>query len=117
MSESVTVYGIANCDTVRKARRWFREHGIEVRFHDFRKDGLEEAALRRWAEILGVDALLNRRGMTWRRLDAAARARAGDAEGAIALMLEHPALIRRPVVETGGRVTVGFDPAAWERVI
>ncbi len=115
MSDSVVVYGIANCDTVRKARRWFREHGIAARFHDFHKDGLAEADLRRWAAAVGAAALLNRRGMTWRRLDVADRARADDEEGAIALMLEYPTLIRRPVVEIGGRVTVGLDPEAWER--
>ncbi|MDX8401338.1 MAG: ArsC family reductase [Mariprofundaceae bacterium] len=111
------IYGIANCDTVRKARRWCREQGVHCTFHDFRKDGLDEALLRRWADAVGVKALLNRRGMTWRKLDEASRNRADDEAGALALMLEYPTLIRRPVVEIGERVFVGFDPDAWREAL
>jgi len=111
------MYGIANCDTVRKARRWCEDNGVACRFHDIRKQGLDEATLRRWADAVGVKALLNRRGMTWRKLDEASRARAEEEEGALALMLEHPTLIRRPVVEIGEQVFVGFVPDAWREAL
>lgn len=104
----VVLYGIRNCDTVRKARRWLDESGTEYRFHDFRVDGLPPAALDRWMAFAGWETLLNRRGATWRRLPEADRADIHTAN-ARALMLAHPTLIKRPVLETGGRVLVGFN--------
>jgi Spx/MgsR family transcriptional regulator len=109
MSERV-LYGIANCDTVRKARRALDSAGVAFRFVDFRKDGLEEARLRRWAETVGWEALVNRRGTTWRQLPEDVR-EAIDQERAIALMLEHPTLIKRPVVERDSDVYVGWNAA------
>lgn len=106
MSE-IVLYGIPNCDTVRKARKALDAAGVEHRFHDFRKDGLDEARLRRWVEALGWEALVNRRGTTWRQLPEEQR-QSLDIEAAIALMGEHPALIKRPVIEHGGSVTVGW---------
>lgn len=116
MSEPTpTLYGIKNCDTVRKARQWLDEHGIDYRFHDFRADGLEPALLMRFEEALGWEALLNRRGTTWRTLDESERANIGR-ESAIALMLAKPALIKRPVLESdGGIVVVGFSPDDYSR--
>ncbi len=110
----LTLHGIPNCDTVRKARKWLTEHGVEYRFHDFRKEGLDPAALRRWAEAAGWESLLNRRGQTWRKLDPAVRETL-DKVSALEWMQKEPTLIKRPVVEwPDGNVTVGFDPADWE---
>jgi arsenate reductase (glutaredoxin) len=108
------LYGIPNCDTVKRARAWLGGQGLEHRFHDFKKQGVPEAPLDAWLAALGWEALLNRRGTTWRQLDEAKRAGAVDAASARALMLAHPSVIRRPVVEwPGGDVTVGFDAQAW----
>jgi len=103
------LYGIKNCDTVKKARRWLDEHGVAYRFHDFRVDGLDEKRLARWTKELGWETLLNRRGTTWRQLPEAQRNRAGDAAGAVAVMRTHVALIKRPVLESGGALRVGFN--------
>jgi len=103
------LYGIRNCDTVKKARRWLDEHGVAYRFHDFRADGLDEKRLARWAKQLGWETLLNRRGTTWRQLPAAQRDKVTDAAGAVAAMLAHAALIKRPVLESGGALRVGFS--------
>ncbi|AGA33508.1 arsenate reductase-like protein [Thioalkalivibrio nitratireducens DSM 14787] len=102
------LYGISNCDTVRRARRELREAGVACRFHDFRKDGLDPDTLDRWLDAVGWEALLNRRGTTWRRLPADTRATV-DASGARALMLAEPTLIKRPVIEHSGQVSVGWD--------
>lgn len=113
MSET-TVFGIENCDQVRKARRWLREHDIPVRFHDVRRDGLDEATLRRWSAQVPWDGLLNRRGQTWRGLGETQRAAVIDADTAIAAMLAEPTLIKRPLIESGGRVLVGFTEPSYE---
>ena len=108
-----TLYGIPNCDTVKKARAWLSEHGVAHVFHDFRKQGVPPERLDGWMATAG-DRLLNRQGTTWRKLDAATQSRAGNSAGARALMLAEPSVIKRPVVEwPDGTVTVGFDPAAW----
>jgi len=107
MAELV-LYGIANCDTVRRARRELTAAGLEHRFHDFRKDGLDETLLDRWLGSVGWEALLNRRGTTWRKLPP--KTRDGiDATRARSLMLEQPTLIRRPVIERAGEILVGWD--------
>ena len=112
----ITVYGISNCDTVRKARRWLDEHGIAYRFHDFRKDGLNRENVEAWAKELGWEKLLNRRGTTWRQLPESVRDKI-DARSAIDLMLESPALIKRPVVESGSGLLIGFDSARWQAIL
>ncbi|MDT7928224.1 ArsC family reductase [Tepidimonas sp.] len=110
----IEMYGIPNCTTVKKAQSWLDERGIAYRFHDFKKDGVPVARLDAWLAALGWEALLNRRGTTWRQLDEATRAAVVDAASARALMLARPSVIRRPVVEWGdGRITVGFDPDDW----
>jgi arsenate reductase len=106
---AVTVYGISNCDQVRKTLGWLRENGIDYRFHDFRGDGIERAMLERWCTHLPWNSLLNRRGHTWRSLDEAARAEVVDQTSAIELMLAHPTLIKRPVVEVADRLLLGFS--------
>lgn len=108
-----TLYGIPNCDTVKKARAWLDEHGVAYAFHDFKKSGVPPQ-LDAWVSQLGWQAVLNRKGTTWRKLDPATQTAVQDAAGAVALMREQPSVIKRPVVEwTGGTVTVGFAPEDW----
>jgi arsenate reductase (glutaredoxin) len=112
----VTLHGIPNCDTVKRARAWLAEQGVEVQFHDFKKQGVPEAGLDRWLQQAGWEKLLNRQGTTWRKLDDAVKAGVSDAASARALMLAQPSVIKRPVVEWGdpqGALTVGFDPAVF----
>ena len=108
-----TLYGIPNCDTVKKSRAWFDEHQRPYTFHDFKKQGVPETALKEWIAALGWEALLNKKGTTWRKLDAATQARVSDAPSAQALMLAHTSVIKRPVVTLAGRITVGFVPQDW----
>jgi Spx/MgsR family transcriptional regulator len=114
---SITLYGIPNCDTVKKARAWLASAGAPAAFHDFKKQGVPEARLDRWMAQVGWETLLNRKGTTWRKLDPATQAAVSDAASAKALMLAQPSVIKRPVVEwgppTGPAVTVGFDPAVF----
>lgn len=106
----IVVYGIPNCDTVKKARTWLSEQGHAYRFHDFKKDGIDAVRLETWLAQVPLETLLNRRGTTWRALSDAQKAAAGQAAGAIALMLEKPSVIKRPVLELDGQVgAVGFD--------
>ncbi len=113
-ASSVTVYGIPNCDTVKKARDWLSTAGVDYQFHDFKKAGVPEAALSDWLKALGWEALLNRKGTTWRKLDLALQAATQDASRASALMLTHPSVIKRPVVRwPDGRLSVGFSQALF----
>jgi arsenate reductase (glutaredoxin) len=112
----IQLYGIPNCDTVKRARAWLQAQGADHVFVDFKKQPPQSAALQRWADAAGLDALLNRRGSTWRALDDAARLSAASVTGALALMRAQPSLVKRPVVEwADGAVTVGFDAADWAR--
>lgn len=104
----MTLYGIASCDSCRKARHWLDRWGAEYRFHDLRADGLPAERLRHWLSTVGWELLLNRRGRSWRELSADQR-ESLDADRARALLGEHPLLIKRPVLEVGDRVLVGFD--------
>lgn len=113
---SVIVYGIANCDTVRKARAWLGARGIDHQFHDYRKAGVPHAALDRWIAVLGWERLLNRSGTTWRKLPEAER-EGLDRGRAAALMLAHPSAIRRPLVEHPGGLLLGFSEAEWEAAL
>ena len=109
-----TLYGIPNCDTVKKARTWLAEHGVAHRFHDFKKQDVPEAALDRWLAAAGHETLVNRKGTTWRALDEATRAAVVDNANARALLLQHASAIKRPVVEwADGSITVGFDASDW----
>ncbi len=104
----ITLYGIANCDTMKRARAWLDGHGVKYGFHDYKKAGIDEARVRGWDAELGWEILVNRRGTTWRRLTEAAR-EGVDAELAIRLMVTNPSLIRRPVLDTGEARLVGFS--------
>ena len=111
-----TLYGIPNCDTVKKARAWLAEHGVAHQFHDFKKAGVPADRLQAWLAGAGWERLLNRQGTTWRKLDEATRAAVTGADSAAALMQAQPSVIKRPVVEwADGGLTVGFDPAEFAR--
>ena len=114
-AHAVTCYGIKNCDTMKKALAWLDEHGVPYQFHDYKKSGIDVATLARWCEQLGWEALVNKRGTTWRKLAPEQQAIA-DTAAAVALMQAQPSLIRRPVVEfADGELVVGLDTGAFER--
>nr|MBV6630122.1 arsenate reductase [Oceanococcus sp. HetDA_MAG_MS8] len=110
----ITLYGIKNCDSVKRARKALDEAGLAYRFHDFRVDGVEAAQVQQWLEQCG-QAVINRRGTTWRKLDAQQQARA-DSDAA-ALLCEHSSLIKRPVIDKDGQVRLGFAPKEAEEVL
>ena len=103
-----TLYGIKNCDTVRKARHWLKENGVDHTFHDVREDGINETLLRTWIKTLDWELLLNRRGTTWRRLPAPVRENI-DRESALKIMCEQPAIIKRPVLDHDRQLHLGFS--------
>ena len=114
---SITVYGIPNCDSVKKARVWLSDNGVDYIFHDFKKQGVPAEAVDLWLSQVSWDVLVNRKGTTWRKIDPALQAGVTDAASARALMLEHASVIKRPVVVKGETVTVGVNPEAWQRVV
>ena len=112
---TITIYGIKNCDTMKKARAWLAEHGVQYAFHDYKAGGIERARLEGWARKVGWEKLLNRAGTTFRGLPEQDK-QGLDAAKAIQLMLAQPSMIKRPVLELGGgRVLVGFLPEAYDR--
>ncbi|MEN3258726.1 ArsC family reductase [Sodalis endosymbiont of Spalangia cameroni] len=111
-----TLYGIKNCDTVKKARRWLDERQVPYRFHDYRADGLDAILLQRFIDRLGWQPLLNTRGATWRKLSDQQRAEAGNARGAAALMLSQLAIIKRPLLQMAdGRLLLGFSSHDYQQ--
>lgn len=110
-----TLFGIKNCDTVKKARRWLEEAAIDHEFHDFRSDGLTTAQVERWLEQLDWQTLVNRRSTTWKQLPEATR-QILNADNVVELVLEHPTLIKRPVLETDTLVKVGFTAADYQAI-
>ena len=113
---TIRLYGIPNCDTVRKARKWLEAQGIDYAFHDYKKEGVDPDALERWVDRVSWEVLLNRRGTTFRKLDEGDKAEI-DRDKALTLMEAHPSLIKRPVVEKGQRVLVGFTQSEWENAL
>ena len=114
----IKVYGIANCDSVKKARAWLAAHALAHEFHDFKKLGVPSDRLHSWERALGWEKLLNRQGTTWRKLDAAAQLAADNPQGAQQLALVMPSMIKRPVVQWGDAVvTVGFDAAQFVKTL
>ena len=108
------VYGIPNCDSVKKARAWLSQQGLDFEFHDFKKQGVPEAKLEGWLQACGWEVVLNRKGTTWRQLDSATQAAVQDAASAKALMLQQASVIKRPGIEwPSGSVTVGYTPERW----
>ncbi|WP_408595570.1 ArsC family reductase [Limnohabitans sp.] len=116
-STSLTVYGIPNCDSVKKARVWLTERGADYTFHDFKKQGVPPEALDAWLAQVGWETLLNRKGTTWRKLDPALQASVNDSPSARQVMLDHASVIKRPVCVLKGQVIVGVNPQAWQSVL
>lgn len=112
---NIRLYGIPNCDQVKRARAWFGERGLAVAFVDYKRTPPDPALIERWLARVDASRLVNRSGTTWRGLDEAERTRADTRQGAVALMVAHPSLIRRPVVEHEGALLVGFDADAYAR--
>jgi Spx/MgsR family transcriptional regulator len=114
---TITVYGIPNCDSVKKVRVWLSDHGVDYVFHDFKKQGVPPEALDLWLQQVSWDILVNRKGTTWRKLDPDLQATVVDTASARALMLAHASVIKRPVLVKGHAVVVGVNPEAWARVL
>ncbi len=110
---ATTMYGIPNCDTIKKARDFLAANAVEYVFHDYKKLGVPADVLAHWVERLGWEPLLNRRGPTWRKLDPAVQATVQDAASAQAVMRAHASVIKRPVLVFGDALLVGFDPQQW----
>lgn len=118
MSAQWVMYGIKNCDTIKKARGFLTAAGIDYRFHDYRADGLSDAQLQEFIDALGYTALLNTRGTTWRKLPEAEREAVTDADSAKALMLAQPAMIKRPLLRTpDGTLLAGFSETTYQNAI
>ena len=111
---TVTIYGIKNCDTMKKARTWLDDHAVETEFHDYKASGIDRAHLERWCSEAGWETVLNRAGTTFRKLDEADK-QGLDQDKAIGLMLAQPSMIKRPVLEAGDRIIVGFKPDLYEQ--
>ena len=111
----ITLYGINNCDTVKKARNWLDLHGIEYRFHDFRADGLEESAVAAWLAELGWEQLVNKRSTSWKALTARDR-EAMDEQSALRAIMAQPTLIKRPLLDTGHERFTGFSAANYQKI-
>ena len=112
----ITLYGIPNCDTVKKARTWLTAHGVEHVFHDFKKQGVPEAALDHWLASAGWERVLNRKGTTWRKLSDEQKAAITDAATATELMLASPSVIKRPVLFNNKKSTVGFSADLYQHI-
>ncbi len=111
----VKMYGIKNCDTIKKARAWLEKNGIDYVFHDYRKEGIDQKLLNAWLKSLAWEDLLNRRGTTWRKLPDSTR-ETMDRKAAVSLMLEQPAIIKRPLLETNGKLTLGFSEENYKKI-
>jgi arsenate reductase len=117
MAVPITIYGIKNCDTMKKARAWLDKHGIDYSFHDYKTAGIERERLDRWEKKVGWEALLNRAGTTFRKLPDKDKA-ALNTKKAVALMLEQPSMIKRPILDLGaGKLLVGFAPEQYDKAL
>ena len=116
MAKAITIYGIKNCDTMKKARTWLDGHGVAYNFHDYKAAGIDKATLASWAKAVGWETLLNRAGTTFRKLDEADKEGLTEAR-AIALMLAQPSMIKRPVLDLGGKLLVGFKPEIYAKEV
>ena len=111
----LTLYGIKNCDTVKKARRWLEDHGVEYQFHDFRQDGLDKNQLTSWVETLGWETVVNKRSTTWRNLSDKDKDISNNSQ-AISLLLANPTLIKRPITESNKTLLIGFKEAEFKNL-
>src|SRR5258708_13897472 len=116
MAKSITIYGIKNCDTMKKARTWLESHGVAHSFHDYKTEGIDRPRLVRWAKEVGWETLLNRAGTTFRKLDDADKENLDEAK-AIALMLAQPSMIKRPRLALGCKLLVGFQPELYRKEV
>ena len=121
--QSIVLYGIPNCDTVKKARTWLQDKGVDFVFHDFKKNGLERGTVEEWLKHVSLDVLINRKGTTWRALSDEQKASAADTDAAIALMLASPSIIKRPVLQQADaksakakQVDVGFSAQQYDQL-
>ena len=112
----VKMYGIPNCGTIKKARRWLDDNGVAYEFHDYKKQGVPEKNLKSWVKKVCWETVLNKRGTTWRKLDDKTKNSINEAS-AIKIMLENPSIIKRPVLESGKRLLVGFDPSEYSQLL
>lgn len=110
---TVMLYGINNCDTCRKARRWLDDAGVDYRWHDIRKDGITESMVRTWLDGVGTAKLINRRGRSWRELGD--NNRSALEAGKLESFVDHSTVIKRPILDNNGQVSVGFDPSDWQK--
>lgn len=113
----IQIYGIPNCDTVKKARKWLDANGLEYDFHDYKKEGVKASKVEEWIADKGVDIVLNKRGTTFRKLSDAEKADAADSHKAVALLVQHPSMIKRPVAEHADGILIGFKEVEWSAVL
>ena len=109
------MYGIPNCDTIKKARNWLKENNVDYEFHNYKKDGVPEKELKKWIKAIGWEILLNKRGTTWRKLDDATRDNVTE-KSAIKIMLDNPSIIKRPVLDNGKKILVGFAEDEYKQL-
>lgn len=115
MAKAITLYGIKNCDTMKKARAWLDKRGVEYAFHDYKAEGVSKSDLEKWSKAVGWEILLNRAGTTFRKLPDKEKENVTEKK-ALALMLAQPSMIKRPVLDVGGKLTVGFKPEVYEKL-
>lgn len=113
---AITIYGIKNCETMKKARAWLDKHGVDYSFHDYKTAGIDKDRLARWSKAVGWETLLNRAGTTFRKLPDADKTNITEKK-ALALMLAQPSMIKRPVLDLGGKLVVGFKPETYETAV
>ncbi|MDT2021971.1 ArsC family reductase [Methylocella sp. CPCC 101449] len=114
-AKAITIYGIKNCDTMKKARTWLDDHGVTYQFHDYKTSDIDKASLEKWSGVVGWETLLNRAGTTFRKLPEKDREGLTEKK-AIALMLAQPSMIKRPVLDVDGKLTVGFKPDIYGKI-
>jgi arsenate reductase len=112
----IKIYGISNCDTMKKARKWLEDNNLDYEFHDYKKQGVIEKDLRRWVKQAGWESVLNRRGTTWRKLDENIKNNIDEASS-IKVMLENPSAIKRPILEQGKKLLVGFNEDEYKTLL
>ena len=111
----IKMYGIPNCDTIKKARNWLKDNDVDYEFHNYKKDGVPEEKLKKWIKRLGWEVLLNKRGTTWRKLDETTKNNV-DEKSAIKIMLDNPSIIKRPVLDDGRSILIGFSENEYKQL-
>lgn len=114
---TIQLYGIPNCDTVKKARKWLDANGLDYTFHDYKKEAADPAKVAAWIEAAGLELVLNKRGTTYRKLSDEDKARGNDSHGAVALLVQHSSMIKRPIAEHPQGILVGFKEDEWSATL